>query len=382
MRQVVSDELGRQFADDRASQQSSQPITSEEYQLQMEQFRQQLEKVKADASRLEQSLRVGDALPKDASQQAPSDPAELADSRKALEGVPAPLPQPPDVERRSDSELVLLRPASLIPGTSTLDRQAQTPDAADIAGLIAPPAGAKGSATAESRGSSSSPQTGPGGLAADAATRTNRIAELFLTKGQGGTGQSQMNSAGELPALQRIKETAGALEKPSGSAACADERGGRHELDAGPPGIAHGATALDLGEMDALEGADANRPAAGELKPSDTPTDDQCAQEHEVTHGRLAGEVRSLFEGGGAVPAAGPVLSCGRVILTRLALQSERSASAPRQEPRVVCRRRVRQQCHLPGESDRARSGPDPRETGPGQRDRRAGPVPAPHHRS
>ncbi len=283
MQQVVSDEFGRLFADDPASQQRDQPITSEEYQLQMEQFRQQLEKVTADASRLEQSVRVGDALPKDASQQAPSDPVELTGLRKALEGAPAPLSQPPDAERRSDSELVLLRPASLIPGTPTIDRQAQTPDAADIPGLIAPPAGPKGSATTEPRGSSPSLQTGPGGLAADAATRTNRIAELFLTRGQGGTGQSQMNSAGELPALQRIKETAGALETPSGSMSRVPTNA------AGDTSLTPDRLALLMeqlrstsGEMDALEGADANKPAAGELKPSDTPTDNQKHTKYEA----------------------------------------------------------------------------------------------------
>jgi len=279
MRQVVSDELGRQFVDDRASQQNNQPVTSEEYQIQMEQFRQQLEKVKTDASRLERSLTVGDALQKDVSQQAPSDPVEVASSRKALEGVTAPLPQPPRAEIRSDSELVLLRPSPLIPDISMMDRQAQAPDGANIAGLIAPPAGGKGNATAESRGSSLSLQTGPSGLAADAATRTNRIAELFLTKGQGGTGQSPMNSAGELPALQRIKETAAALEKPSDSATNAMDGAG---LTPDRIALLMERMRSTPGEMDALQCADANKPTAGELKPSAAPADGQVHKSTEV----------------------------------------------------------------------------------------------------
>ncbi len=272
-RQGLSDELGRQFADDRAPLQNSQPITPEEYQLQMEQFRQQLEKVKAGASKLEQSMTTGDALSKDASQQAPSDPAGLAAVRKALEGASAPLPQPPDTERSGDSELVLLRPGPLIPGTPTVDRQTQTPGSTDIPGLITPPAGARGSATAESRPPSAAAQSGPGRLTEDAATRTNRIAGLFLTQGPGGPGQSQMNSAGELPALQRIKEAAGALEKPYGSTPrVTTNAAGDTSLP--PDRLASLMEQLrsTSGEIDALERADVNKPAAAEMKPTDNHT--------------------------------------------------------------------------------------------------------------
>jgi tetratricopeptide (TPR) repeat protein len=268
MREVVSDELGWQLPDGRASQQNSRTVTSEEYQIQMEQFRQQLEKVTADASKLEQSLRVADALPKDASRQAFSDPAELASSRKALEGAPAPLPQPLGAEHRFDSELMLLKPSPVIPDASTLDRQAQTLGGADIARLVVPPAGAKANPMVESRGPSSSLQTDTRGPAADAATRTNHIAELFLTKGQSQTKPGQLNSAGDLPALQRIKEAVAALENPPGPAT--DRVGGT-----GP--MADRMTSLrerlrsTSGEMDAMDEVDATKPAAGESKPSAAP---------------------------------------------------------------------------------------------------------------
>lgn len=289
MQQGISDELGRQFDDARASQQNNPPITSEEYQLQMEQFRQQLEKVKADASKLEQSLRLDDALPRDAAKQALRDPAEAAGSRKALEGLMTPLPQPqPLATERSDSELPLLRPASAIPDASTLDRRGQAPDGADIAGLIAPPSprpavGAKSNATTEPWRPPSSEQTGPGGLAVDAATRTNRIAELFLTRGQGGTGQSQTNSTGELPALQRIKETAAAMEKPSGSAAYvpANAVGG---ASSAPDRVASlmerlRATSEDV---DAVADADANKPGATESRPPNPLIGDRLRTKYEA----------------------------------------------------------------------------------------------------
>ena len=265
MKQVVSDELGRQFADDRASQQNNPPITSEEYQLQMEQFRQQLEKVKADASKLEQSLRTDDALPKDMSKPALSDPGEALGSRTTIENLIRPQPQPPMIERRSDSELSLVRPAPLGLDPSASERQAQTSDAATIADLVTPPASAaavtgKGSAPAESRLPSYSSQSSPGGLAPDAATRTNRIAELFQTK-----GQSQTNSAGELPALQRIKETTGAMEKPVGlmPTRLADR------TSAAPDRVTslmeRMRSASD--EMDAMADADVNKPVTTEVKP-------------------------------------------------------------------------------------------------------------------
>ena len=285
MKQVISDDLGQQFAADRASQQNHQPITPEEYQLQMEQFRQQIEKVKADASKLERSLRLDDALPKDASKQAVSDPLGSTNSRPTIESLVRPRPQPATIERRSDLELSLM-PASLGLDASAFERQA--PDAAAIADIVAPPGaapavGAKGNATAESRLPSSSPPSGPGGLAVDAATRTNRIAELFLTKGQDRTWQSQTNNAGELPALPRIKETAGAMEKPSGPAVYVPTNapGGTSST---PDRIASLMERLrsTSDDMDALEGADANKPGAGELKPSNASIGGQVRQSAEI----------------------------------------------------------------------------------------------------
>jgi tetratricopeptide (TPR) repeat protein len=286
MRQVISDELGRQFTDDLASQQNNQPITPEEYRLQMEQFRQQLEKVKADASKLEQSLRVGDALPKDASQQAPSDPAEAARLRTTIEGLTTPLPQA-GIERRSGSDL-LLKPAPLAPDISALTGQAQAPGAADIASIIAPRGlapvpGAKGIATSESRLPVSSSQSNAGGLVPDAATRTERVAELFLPRGQGGAGQTQAGSAGDLPALQRIKETAGAMEKPSGSSIY-KPMNAMSEARSAPDRVAALMESLPAtsNEMDSQGSVDANTPGTGELKPSEQLAGDQVRQRRET----------------------------------------------------------------------------------------------------
>jgi len=285
MRQVISDELGRQFTDDLASQQNSQPITSEEYRLQMEQFRQQLEKVKADASRLEHSLITGDTLPKDASQQVLSDPAEATRLRATVEGLTTPLSQA-GIERRGDSDL-LPKSAPLTPDISVLTRPPQASDAADIASIIAPrrlaPApGAKGSTASESRLPVTSPQSSAGGLVPDAAARTDRIGELFLARGQG-TGQTQLGSAGDLPALQRIKETAGALERPSRSSIYTPVNATDGAASA-PDGV-DGLTEFlppTSGESDSLGTVDANKPATGELRPSEGLVGDQIRQTHQT----------------------------------------------------------------------------------------------------
>jgi hypothetical protein len=289
-KQVVSDELGRQFTDDRASQQNDQPLTTEEYQKQIEQFHQQLERVKADASKLEQSLRTGEALPKDMAKAAPSDPAQAASSRTDIENLMNPLPRPPSLpaDRRSDADL-LPKPAPLTPDVSAIERQAQAPDAIDIQGLIAPPGlapavGAKGSATPESRPPSAGPQSTLGGLTLDAASRTNRIAELFLPKGQGGTGQSQPIAAGDPASLGRAKGMTGAVERPSISSTYV------------PPNVAAGTSSapgrvaslrerLRLDEMDAMSGADANQPQTIAPKPPDRLADEQAQRKYETPTG-------------------------------------------------------------------------------------------------
>lgn len=273
MKPIISDEVGRQLSDDRPLQQNNQPLTPEEYQRQMEQFRQQIGKVKADASRLEQSMRIDDALPKDASKQAVSDPAQAGSSRTTIEGLMRPQPQPPAVERRSDSDLLpkLVPP---VPDTSSFERQARAPDAAGIADIatplpLAPEVGAMGNAAAESRSPSSIVQSSPGGLGVDAVTRTNHIAELFLPKGKATAGLSQPDRAGDLPALQRIKETTGAMERPSSSSTYVptNPTGG---ATSAPDRVSSLMERLrsTSGEMDTLADVDANEPGTSLPKPS------------------------------------------------------------------------------------------------------------------
>jgi len=299
MKPIISDEVGRQFADDRLLPQNGQPLTPEEYQRQMEQFRQQIEKVKADASKLEQSLRVDDALPKDASKQVMSDPTEAIGSRATIESLirPQPQRQPPAVERRSDSDLLptLVPP---VPDTSSFERQAPTPDAAGIADVatplpLAPEVGEKGNATAESGPPSFIVQSSRGGLGVDAATRTNHIAELFLPQGKATTGLSQPDSSGDLPALQQIKETTGEMEKPADSSAY---------VPANPAGITMSATdrvsslmerlRSTSGEMDAPVDADVNEPGTSQSKPSEPLSGDQVR----LKYGAITGSSRERFD--------------------------------------------------------------------------------------
>jgi len=297
MKQVISDELGRQFTDDHASQQNDQPLTPEGYQQQIEQFRQQLERVKADASKLEQSLRTGDALPKDASKQAPSDPAQATGSRTAIENLVNPLPRPQalPVDRRSDADL-LPRSAPVTPDASAIEKQAQAPDVTDIAGLIAPPGmppavGAKNNASLESHPLAPGSQSSLGELNVDAATRTSRIAELFLPKGQGGTGQGRTDATGDLSSLRRTKEMTGSAEKPFISTMYVPPNG-MTGAGSAPDRVASLMARVRSDTMDAMAGADTNQPQTGEKKPSDRPAGDEARRRYEV----LTGAARERFD--------------------------------------------------------------------------------------
>lgn len=179
MREMMPDDTAGQFADSHAARQNDPALTSDEYQRQMNQFQQQLEKIKADASRLEQSLRVGDALPQETSKQAVGDPMTAASSRTTIDNLmrpPSPS-QPSNLERRGEPDLLLKTPDAV-----SREGQSPMPDMSGITNLVTPPSAAV--------------QTSPTGDAAampgmDAATRTNRIAELFSPRGQSAIGTAQ-----------------------------------------------------------------------------------------------------------------------------------------------------------------------------------------------
>jgi len=263
MRLTIPDEVERQFADSRTPRQNDQSLSSQEYQQQMEQFRQQLEKVKVDASRLEQSLRVGDALPTDASKQATSDPTADAGSRTTMDSLMRlqPQPQTPTVDRRSDSGL-LPKVMPPVADVSSFEKQVQARDTADIVPPFSsmPGLGEEGNVAAQLRLVSPVPQSSSVGLGVDVAARTNRIAELVLPRGQATAGRSRPAIAGELPALQRMRETAAAAVTSGG-------------LSAYTP-------TAPADEMDTT--ADVNEPETSVMKASGPLTGDQALGEYKA----------------------------------------------------------------------------------------------------
>jgi tetratricopeptide (TPR) repeat protein len=134
--------------------------------------------------------------------------------------------------------------------TPSFEKQVQVPDAAGAAGIVMPP--------------SPVPQSSPGGLGGDAATRTNHIAELFLSNGQAVAEQGQPTVSGELPALQRIRETAGAALAPDRAALLMERL--RSTAD----------------EIDAAADADVNEPQTSLPKPSGQLVGDQVHGQYET----------------------------------------------------------------------------------------------------
>jgi hypothetical protein len=263
--QIIPDELGRPAPEDRALSQSDQALTPEEYHRQMEELRQRLEKVKSDASRLEQSLRTGDTLPAEASKPVTSDPAEAALSRTSVEALVT--PQSPASEGPGDSELLLIKPSPMIRETPSPEKAGQSLDV-DVAGIVAPPgltpaAGPKVNAATEFRPLPLGAQSNDGGLVADAATRTNRIAELFLVKGQGQAEPTKPNGSADLPAMQRIREVVGSPAYASKSAA--GDTGPAEDRVTSLTERLKGAPS----EMDLPTDMDANAPELGAARPSD-----------------------------------------------------------------------------------------------------------------
>jgi hypothetical protein len=195
MREIFSGELGRQFADSPASQQDGQSTaTATDYQQQLEEFRWQLDKIKVEASQLEQSLAAGRSLPRELSEQALPD-AQAVESPTKIPGVlpPAPQSQTPTRDHIGDSSLPSFSP--LLPDGSEQVRP---------------------SAAQASPGS----QADTVSYTSDASAQADRIAALFRPQVPGtssdaaATVRSRTDNSGELPALQRIRQTAGAYETP------------------------------------------------------------------------------------------------------------------------------------------------------------------------
>ena len=228
MDQVISNELSRQYADRRVSQQPGEAMTPDEYQRQLEEFRSKLERIKADASELEQSLKVDKNVPQDTSAQLPPAAGQVPPTAAQTPGgrldidrllLPARPAQPLPALTRADNEPLQTRLP--LPDGSMVTKPVQeqgVPTAPEMGASPAESPGLGAGATGESRlrlygqpGSSAAP-------APDAVTRTDRIAELFVPQTQGAATQTPAENPGELPAVRRVKEAAGAYDSGTESA--------------------------------------------------------------------------------------------------------------------------------------------------------------------
>jgi tetratricopeptide (TPR) repeat protein len=226
MNQPISSELGQPYADRRVSQQPGEAMTPEEYQRQLEEFRSKLERIKADASELEQSLKVDKSAPQNTSSRVPPVAAETAGGRLDVDRLLLPVkpPQPlPALTRTGNEPLQGALPP--LPDGSTPAKLSQEQGVP-----TAPELGAPGVESAELRtGAAPVPAesrlrlygqpSGPVAPASDAAARANRIAELIMPQTQGAVGQTPAENPDELPAVRRVKEAAAAFDSRTESAA-------------------------------------------------------------------------------------------------------------------------------------------------------------------
>jgi tetratricopeptide (TPR) repeat protein len=230
MNQPISSELGQQYVDRCILPQPGEAMSPEEYQRQLEEFRGKLERIKADASELEQSLKVNKSAPQDTSAQVPPTAAETSGSRLDVDRLLLPVkpPQPlPALPRTGNESLQGTLPP--LPNGSPIAKPTQEQDVATIPEIGAPAPENPGlsagpsPASAESRLRLYGQASDSVALAPDAATRANRIAELIMPQTQGAVGQTPWENPGELPAVRRVKEAAAAFDSRTESATSASK---------------------------------------------------------------------------------------------------------------------------------------------------------------
>ncbi len=231
MRQLAPDESTTLPTDQRLPQQSTDLLTSEEYRRQLEQLQGEIEKVKANASELEQSLQTNDGAPATASVGAkdysPVPTEAVPSSRPSATASGTMSPQPESRGQPSTSRL----PDTRLPQIPQPWERPASPDPLrnqSIARLLnpVPLPGQEQADSAQTAGALQlqpqldSPLTSPPPTLSQPAAPRDRIDALFSTQGQPGAARVGANNyspapAPEFPALQRVKETARAFDTPS-----------------------------------------------------------------------------------------------------------------------------------------------------------------------
>jgi tetratricopeptide (TPR) repeat protein len=206
MREVISDELGNQFVDRRTSGPDNEIMTPEEYRHQLEQLQRKLDRVKAGASDLEQTLEAEDGtMPPQEQVEAPIERLYREPQRRSV---------------RDDLPRAMDRPQEPPHPTASHERSLTSPQTPDTPGLreLTPPAtegmvdGAQADAPAGSDLQRGHPQTGPGQFLVQPSHERDRIDAIFSPRTERTAEENESDEAGKLPALQRIEETSRAFD--------------------------------------------------------------------------------------------------------------------------------------------------------------------------
>ncbi|OHB65451.1 MAG: hypothetical protein A2Y76_05705 [Planctomycetes bacterium RBG_13_60_9] len=216
LQEAISNEPGSQLTEQRLAQQGNQIMTPEEYQRQLEQLHHDLDRVKANASELEESLRTDENVSAPSGERRPMTVAELV-------GSVQPQRQSPVVNPPADRSL-LPNPASSAPDVSAA--QGQTPaglsdrasgDAAELT-LVSPEnptdrvqVGIPMESGVRLYGQPMNSGPSLPGRSALA----SRIDAIVAPKKDGAAKDNGSGDAGMLPAVQRVEETARAFDAPA-----------------------------------------------------------------------------------------------------------------------------------------------------------------------
>ncbi len=198
MRRIISGELAGQLPNEQPVPPRDGLMTPEDYRRELEQLQRGLDRVKADASLLEQSLQADGSFP-DTFAREPLEPIELS-GPGVTPGVP------PENQ-----------PVPTAPNRLVVPPQLQDQDAGRIPDVIPLPgqeqaAGIRADRLAATRSDVStvpvSPEESP-------STLKERIDAVFRTQVPGQAGGGREQSVGALPAARAVQETARALAASS-----------------------------------------------------------------------------------------------------------------------------------------------------------------------
>jgi len=257
MRQILAGAPDNPLAGTRPSTQSTQPMSAEEYQRQVDQLQRDLDRVKTNASEFEQGLRTDRQSYAPAPGQMPAEAMPPLAAGEALRRIIQPQSQPqpqsqyPTVNPalgqglslgnegipQSQGQLTLQAPGSTsldggilrTPGSTLGYLDAAPPDQMQGQAatslpeltLIAPQnplTGARGGAPTEARVPLYARPAAAAPSPSDGAGQKNRIDAIFAPQTQvpaGAAGSGGGRTVGRLPALQRVEDTVRAFDTPA-----------------------------------------------------------------------------------------------------------------------------------------------------------------------